>query len=104
MQVATHRYVLKSVAYAAVHRRDLFTPPTDPDRLQQYLSGPEAPSITPASPWLLQRFVQGPEYAAYTLVRDGRMLAFADNEACMSCMRYAHVSQADVRSWMQVVM
>lgn len=96
------RFVLKSIAYAAVHRRALFTLPTDAKTLQRYLQGPDAPSITPASPWLLQRFVQGPEFAAYALVRDGRILAFADNEACMSCMRYAHVAQHDVWAWMQV--
>lgn len=94
--------MLKSVVYAAVQRRDLFTLPTDPTLLYCYLHNSEGPSISPASPWLLQRFVQGPEFAAYALVRNGTVLAYADNQACMSCMRYAQASQADVWSWVQV--
>lgn len=52
--------------------------------------------ISPVRPWMLQRLLAGTEYSSYTLAHRGKILAHSDNEACLSCLDYAHVGSQQV--------
>ena len=61
--------------------------------LWEYVEGLD---ISPTKPWMLQRLLAGMEYSSYTLAHRGRVLAHSDNEACLSCLDYAHVDSTQV--------
>ncbi|EOD40874.1 hypothetical protein EMIHUDRAFT_52960, partial [Emiliania huxleyi CCMP1516] len=81
---AETRYILKSLAYDSMHRLDLFTLPCAPD-----------------NPWIIQTFVVGDEYSTCALVKEGRLLAFTDNRACLSCFNYTPARSEALRSWVR---
>ena len=61
--------------------------------LWEYVEGLE---ISPTKPWMLQQLLTGTEYSSYTLAHQGKILAHSDNEACLSCLDYAHVGSTQV--------
>ena len=58
--------------------------------------------ISPAAPWQLQQKLRGREFSCNTIAFEGRVVAHADNEACLSCLNYRHIGDKQVlphRRW-----
>lgn len=92
------RYLLKSVAYEAISRADLFTLPCSQKRLERYIQQYE---MSHDRPWLLQTFLEGPEFSCYTLAYRGKVVAHVDNVAELSCLRYNHVGISEIKAWVE---
>lgn len=61
--------------------------------LSRYVKGLE---ISESKPWMLQQFLTGAEYSSYSIAHNGRVVMHSDNEACLSCLDYAHVDSQPV--------
>ena len=92
------RFILKNLQYDSMHRLDLFTVPCAPATLDAYLADI---TIDEANPWTLQTFIVGQEYSTCAIVCDGRLLAFTDNEASISCFNYEPARNAKLRAWVE---
>ena len=55
-------------------------------------------TIDDANPWTAQRFVVGDEYSTCAVVADGRLLAFSDNRASLSCFNYLPARDPQLRA------
>jgi hypothetical protein len=64
-----------------------------PQALSRYVDGLD---ISEAKPWMLQQFLVGAEYSSYSVAHKGRVVLHSDNEACLSCLDYAHVGSPEV--------
>lgn len=93
------RYILKNLQYDSMHRLDLFTLPCTPDALEEYISDI---LIDESNPWVVQTFVVGDEFSTCAVVKDGRLLAFTDNAACLSCFNYLPARNSKLREWVEV--
>ncbi|KAK9831523.1 hypothetical protein WJX81_005430 [Elliptochloris bilobata] len=91
-------FLLKSIHYAATHRVDQFTLPCDPEALKDYT---RTLDISAAAPWQLQQMLKGREFSCNTIAHEGRVVAHADNEACLSCLYYNHVGEKQIYSWVE---
>ena len=60
--------------------------------------------ISPAAPWQLQQKLTGREFSCNTIAHEGRVVAHADNEACLSCLDYSHVGDTQVPPPLQRVL
>lgn len=63
--------------------------------LSEYVKGLD---ISESKPWQLQQFLTGAEYSSYSIAHNGHVVMHSDNEACLSCLDYAHVDSQPVRS------
>merc|ERR1712228_401656 len=79
------RYILKNLQYDSMHRLDLFTLPCAAAKLDAYLSDI---TIDEHNPWTVQTFIVGEEYSTCAIVKDGRLLAFTDNQARAPARRH----------------
>ena len=97
------RYIFKNLQYDSMHRLDLFTLPCAPAKLDAYLAKLKADGVTidDANPWTAQRFVVGDEYSTCAVVADGRLLAFSDNRASLSCFNYLPARDPQLRAWVE---
>ena len=102
---STRRYVFKNLNYDSMHRLDLFTMPCPPEELEAYLSKVIGAGcgVSHTQPWLVQAFVNGPEYSSSALVREGKVLAFTDNEASISCFNYSHAAHPQIKGWVETL-
>lgn len=62
-------------------------------KLEEYT---RALDISPAAPWQLQQLLVGREFSCSTVAHAGRVVAHADNEACLSCLYYRHIGVPQV--------
>ena len=92
------RYILKNLQYDAMHRIDLFTLPCAAAKLEAYLSDPTI-TIDAVNPWTVQTFIVGDEYSTCAIAKDGKLLAFTDNAACLSCFNYLPARNDKLREW-----
>ena len=58
-------------------------------------------SISQQRPWIVQQFMDGEELSTYAIAYKGRVLAYADNEASLSCLSYGHIESKEIWSWVQ---
>jgi len=91
------RYIFKNLQYDSMHRLDLFTLPCAADKLTAYLA--VIPPIDAANPWTVQTFIVGDEYSTCAIAKEGRLLAFTDNAACLSCFNYLPARNDRLREW-----
>jgi hypothetical protein len=63
--------------------------------LAGYVGGLE---VSESRPWILQQFLSGAEYSSYSIAHEGQVVLHSDNEACLSCLDYAHMDDPAVRS------
>ena len=54
-------------------------------------------TISPAAPWQLQQWLEGREFSCNTVAHEGRVIAHADTEACLSNLYYRHEGSKEVR-------
>jgi len=92
------RYIFKSLQYDSMHRLDLFTLPCTSAKLDDYLS---SIPMSEANPWTVQTFIIGSEYSTCAIVKEGRLLAFTDNAATISCFNYEPARNPKLRSWVE---
>jgi hypothetical protein len=93
-------FILKNLAYDAIHRLDLFALPCPAEDLNAYLrtlTGEFA--LTEAAPWQAQRFLTGQEYAAFAVLRDGKIRAFTMCKSSASQLNYEHFEHPKIREW-----
>ena len=58
--------------------------------------------ISKIRPWILQEFMDGEELSTYAIAYKGRVLAYADNVASLSCLSYGHIESPEIWSWVQI--
>merc|ERR1719247_1368139 len=92
------RYILKNLQYDSMHRLDLFTLPCPVEKLEAYLSDI---TIDRENPWTVQTFIVGEEYSSCAICKGGRLLAFTDNLASISCFNYLPARSQRLREWVQ---
>jgi hypothetical protein len=92
------RYIFKNLQYDSMHRLDLFTLPCAAEKLDAYIDGI---TLDQANPWTVQTFIVGEEYSTCAIAKDGRLLAFTDNAACLSCFNYYPARNPKLREWVQ---
>uniref|UniRef100_A0A0G4HZ53 ATP-grasp domain-containing protein n=1 Tax=Chromera velia CCMP2878 TaxID=1169474 RepID=A0A0G4HZ53_9ALVE len=93
------RYILKTLDYDPMRRLDLFTLPCGPKELEKYL---DETTISPDRPWLVQEFLEGREYSSCALSWKGKLLAFTDNEAVISCYNFKYAGRDKIQEWVRV--
>merc|ERR1712166_1288927 len=49
--------------------------------------------------WTVQTFIVGDEYSTCAICKDGKLLAFTDNAACLSCFNYVPARNDKLREW-----
>lgn len=91
------RFIFKSLYYDSMRRLDLFTLPCAPEKLDAYLSGIE--EISKEKQWGVQTFLTGTEYSSCGFAKDGKLLAFTDNVATISCFSYKYTNSTAIREW-----
>lgn len=64
----------------------------------RYLSKIE---ISKSRPWIVQEYMDGEELSTYAIAYKGRVLAYADNEASLSCLSYAHIESKEIWAWVE---
>lgn len=52
--------------------------------------------VSEARPWMLQQLLQGCEFSSYSVAHEGQLVMHSDNEACLSCLDYAHINSQQV--------
>ena len=92
------KFIFKNLQYDSMHRLDLFTLPCAPAKLDAYLADI---FIDEANPWTVQTFITGNEYCGGGVFKDGKILAFADNEASISCFNYEPARLPKIRAWLE---
>ena len=92
------RYIFKNLQYDSMHRLDLFTLPCAPAKLEAYLADPTI-TLDAANPWTVQTFIVGDEYSTCAICKDGKLLAFTDNAASLSCFNYLPARNDKLREW-----
>ena len=90
------RYILKSLVYAPVERLKRPLLPFDGQKL--YFNGLE---ISSERPWVLQEFVSGQEFCTHSTVHDGRILLHCCCESSEFQLRYKHVDNQAIYSWVE---
>merc|ERR1719506_1768622 len=96
------KFVLKNLSYDAIHRLDLFTLPCRNEDLNGYLRTLTGEfEITETAPWQAQRFLSGQEYAAFAVLRDGKIRAFTMCKSSASQLNYEHFEHPKIREWVQ---
>lgn len=63
--------------------------------LREYIAKTE---ISEHRPWMLQQLLRGREYSSYSVAHEGQLVMHSDNEACLSCLDYAHINSKQVDS------
>ena len=81
-----------------MHRLDLFTLPCAPAKLEAYLADPTI-TLNADNQWTVQTFIVGDEYSTCAICKDGKLLAFTDNAACLSCFNYVPARNDKLREW-----
>jgi len=94
----TTRYIFKSINYDSMRRLDLFTLPCEPAKLEEYTS---AIDVSATNPWTVQTFLEGVEHSTCAFAKDGRLLAFSDNEASISCFNYLPARNEKMFEWVR---
>lgn len=92
------RYILKSINYDSMRRLDLFKLPCEPALLEKYTS---SITISDANPWTVQTFLEGVEHSTCAFAKDGRLLAYSDNEASISCFNYVPARNEKMLEWVR---
>merc|ERR1740115_336658 len=92
------RYIFKNLQYDSMHRLDLFTLPCAPAKLEAYLADPTI-TLNADNQWTVQTFIVGDEYSTCAICKDGKLLAFTDNAACLSCFNYVPARNDKLREW-----
>lgn len=64
--------------------------------LKEYIANTE---ISEHRPWMLQQLLRGREYSSYSVAHEGQLVMHSDNEACLSCLDYAHINSKQVDFW-----
>jgi hypothetical protein len=96
------KFVLKNLQYDAIHRLDLFTLPCSPEALNAYLRTLTGEfEITETAPWQAQRWLAGQEYAAFAVLRDGKIRAFTMCKSSASQLNYEHFEHPKIREWVR---
>ncbi|KAA0022272.1 ATP-grasp domain-containing protein [Antrihabitans cavernicola] len=90
-------YILKSIPYDPVHRRDMTTVPR-PTATETTTYARSKP-ITEATPWIMQEFVRGQEYCTHSLVRDGAVQVFCCCESSAFQINYRMVDKPEIEEW-----
>lgn len=57
--------------------------------------------ISKVRPWIVQEYMDGEELSTYAIAYKGKVLAYADNEASISCLSYGHIESKEIWSWVQ---
>merc|ERR1719424_2096245 len=52
-----------------------------------------------ANPWTVQTFIVGDEYSTCAICKEGKLLAFTDNAASLSCFNYLPARNDKLREW-----
>ncbi|MEJ8282054.1 ATP-grasp enzyme [Pseudonocardia spirodelae] len=92
-------WILKSLAYDPVRRRDL-TPlprPTPRETAEFVRSLP----ISADNPWILQEFVAGTEYCTHATVRDGRVRLYCCCPSSSFQLNYEMVDHPVIEDWVR---
>merc|ERR1712118_622260 len=58
-------------------------------------------AITKTAPWQAQRFLKGQEYAAFAVLRDGKIRAFTMCKSSASQLNYEHFEHPKIREWVR---
>lgn len=90
-------YVLKSIAYDPVRRRDL-TPLPRPTPEETAAFARSMP-ISEDNPWILQEFVAGEEFCTHSTVRDGRVRLHCCCRSSAFQLNYEHVDDPEIEAW-----
>jgi predicted ATP-grasp superfamily ATP-dependent carboligase len=93
------RYVLKSIAYDPVRRRDLTLLPRDtPEGTAAFARGLP---ISPENPWILQEFVAGEEFCTHSTVRNGVVRLHCCCRSSAFQLHYAMVGDPEIEAWVR---
>ena len=92
------KYIFKNLQYDSMHRLDCFTLPCEPADLEAYVS--DIP-IDESRQWTVQTYIEGDEFSTCAVVKDGKLLAFTDNEASISCFNYVPARNPRLRHWVE---
>ncbi|CAB4933621.1 unannotated protein [freshwater metagenome] len=90
-------FVLKSIAYDPVRRRDL-TPLPRPTPQETAAFARSLP-ISVDNPWILQEFVAGEEFCTHSTVRDGRVQLHCCCRSSAFQLNYEHVDDPEIERW-----
>jgi hypothetical protein len=92
-------FILKSIGYDPVRRKDL-TPLPRPTPAQTAAFAAALP-ISVDNPWILQELVHGQEYCTHGTVRDGELQVWACCESSAFQINYEQVDKPDVEAWVR---
>ncbi len=92
-------FILKSIGYDPVRRKDL-TPLPRPTPAQTAAFAAALP-ISADNPWILQELVHGQEYCTHGTVRDGELQVWACCESSAFQINYEQVDKPDVEAWVR---
>ncbi|MDO9408318.1 hypothetical protein [Patulibacter sp.] len=90
-------FVLKSIAYDPVRRRDL-TPLPRPTPEETAAFAHSLP-ISDDNPWILQEFVAGEEFCTHSTVRGGRVQLHCCCRSSSFQLNYEHVEDPEIEEW-----
>ena len=57
--------------------------------------------VTKQRPWIVQQYMDGEETSTYAIAVDGKVIAYADNEASISCLSYEHIESREIWQWVE---
>ncbi|CAL5223879.1 g6471 [Coccomyxa viridis] len=92
------RFLLKSIAYNATARSDMFTLPCSDEALREYVTDLD---ISEDQPWMLQQLLQGTEFSSYSVAHEGHLILHCDTVACASNLRYVDVGDRQILDWVK---
>ena len=92
-------YILKSIPYDPVRRRDLTRlprpTPGETDAFARTLP------ISDQTPWIMQEFIAGQEYCTHSTVRDGHVQLYCCCESSPFQLNYEMVDKPEIEAWVK---
>ncbi|CAK0738655.1 hypothetical protein CVIRNUC_001074 [Coccomyxa viridis] len=92
------RFLLKSIAYNATARSDMFTLPCSNKALANYVADLD---VSEDQPWMLQQLLQGSEFSSYSIAHEGHLVLHSDTEARASNLRYLDTNSREILEWVK---
>lgn len=91
------RYVLKSIAYDAVHRLDVTQYPMESRQVTQ--AHIQDLPIRKGNAWILQEFIPGQEYCTHSTVRNGKIQLHCCSRSSTFQVNYEQVDHPKILEW-----